>query len=426
LKEKGNGFEWNKLVPYAVLIISGILLVSIFALSQGIIGEKGTTSAPSFSQEDIDGQVVSLESLRGKPVVLDFFATWCVPCGPVTDNLGKVWQEFGEESIVILSISIDPIETEEELRAYKASHNASWQFLIDKSNLQELYDVTLIPKVVIIDQDGEIAFAKDGSQSDLSANTISSVIDEILDEKSSSVKIISRSSIISIALLAGVVSFFSPCAFPLLPGFLSYTVGHSEEMLSEQNLREKLKKASLVGGTSSLGLLVFLLSFGLVLVFLGASLLPLVPFLGPFVGLVLIISGILLLSSYTLDMNWVFRGLERLRGDKNDFSRLEGPYGVFLYGIGYGAAAMGCTAPIFLALIFSAVVEGGIGMALLALGVFAIAMSSLLIGAAAIAAFTQDALLNQLRAPSAWLKKASGLILVLVGIYLILYFLWNV
>ncbi|MFW9917614.1 MAG: cytochrome c biogenesis protein CcdA, partial [Candidatus Thorarchaeota archaeon] len=346
-------------------------------------------------------------------------------CGPVTDNLGKVWQEFGD-SIVILSISIDPIETEAELRAYRASHNVSWPFLIDKSNLQESYDVTLIPKVVIVDQDGKIAFAKDGSQSSLSAEIISSVIDEILDEESSSVKIISRSSIISIALLAGVVSFFSPCAFPLLPGFLSYTVGHSEEMLSEQNLREKLKKASFVGGASSLGLLVFLLSFGMVIVLLGASLLPLVPFLGPFVGFVLIISGILLLSSYTLDMNWVFRGLERLRGDSNDFSRLEGPYGVFLYGIGYGAAAMGCTAPIFLALIFSAVVEGGVGMALLALAVFALAMSSLLIGAAAVAAFTQDALLNQLRAPSAWLKKASGLILVLIGIYLILYFLWSI
>ncbi|MFX0113896.1 MAG: cytochrome c biogenesis protein CcdA [Candidatus Hodarchaeota archaeon] len=424
LKNRKANSLWTKYAPYAILLISGILLLGVFALSQGLIGEEGTTQAPFFSQEDIDGRSVSLQSFREKPVVLDFFATWCVPCAPVTDNLVKVSQAYGE-AIVILSISIDRIETEEEVRAYKAEHNASWQFLIDKSNLKESYDVNVIPKIVIVDSDGEVAFAKDGSQSSLSSETISSVLQKILEGEKKSVKIISRNSIVTLALLAGVVSFFSPCAFPLLPGYLSYTVGHSPELLSEVKLRNKLKKASLVGGMSALGLFLFLVSFGLILVILGTSLLPLIPFLEPLVGFLLVLFGILLLSNFNLDMDWIFQRLEKLSGKNDDFSRLEGPYGVFLYGIGYGAAAMGCTAPIFLALILSATAEGGMIMGIISLALFAIAMSSLLIGAAAVAAFTQDTLLNHMKAPSAWLKKVSGLILVLVGLYLLIFFIGN-
>ncbi|MHA2232796.1 MAG: thioredoxin-like domain-containing protein [Candidatus Hodarchaeales archaeon] len=415
--------EWKRAAPYAVLAISGLLLIGTFALSQGLIGEEGTTRAPLFSQEDVEGQPVSLELFHGKPVVLDFFATWCVPCGPVTDNLVEVSQEYGDR-VVILSISVDPIETEQEVRAYKTSHNASWQFLIDESDLHRAYDVSGIPKLVIVDQNGEIVFAKDSIQSSLSRKVISSALQKTLEGESGTIKIFNRSSVITLALLAGIISFFSPCAFPLLPGYLTYTAGHSQELLSERKLRDKLKKASLVGGSGALGLLLFLLSFGLILVLLGASLLPLVPLLEPLIGFALIISGILMLSNYTLDMNWFFRRLDKLRGNTDGFSTREGPFGVFLYGIGYGAAAMGCTAPIFLALILSATAEGGVIMGLLALIIFAAAMSSLLIGAAAVAAFTQDALLNRLKAPSVWLKKGSGLVLALVGLYLILFFIW--
>ena len=60
LKDEKTSSKWMKYAPYAVLLISGILLLGVFALSQGLIGEEGTTEAPSFSQEDIDGQSVSI------------------------------------------------------------------------------------------------------------------------------------------------------------------------------------------------------------------------------------------------------------------------------------------------------------------------------------------------------------------------------
>ncbi|MFQ5980049.1 MAG: cytochrome c biogenesis protein CcdA [Candidatus Heimdallarchaeota archaeon] len=416
--------RWRKPASYVALITSAVILIGVIALSMGLIGEKASTTAPGFAQEDIDGQMVSLDSYKGKPVVLDFFATWCIPCGPVTESLVEVSREFSN-NVVILSISIDPIETKEQIQAYKDNYNAKWQFLTDESNLQRSYDVHVLPKMVIVDQDGQIAFAKDGSESSLSRNTISSELHKILEGRSESVEIISRNSIIAIALLAGVVSFFAPCAFPLLPGYLSYTVGHSQELLSEARLRGKLKRASLVGGASALGLLTFIVGFGLILVFLGASLLPYVPFLEPLVGFALIISGILLISNYTLNMNWFFQQLDKLSGTRIDISRSEGPFGIFLYGIGYGAATMGCSAPIFLALILSATAEGGLALGMFSLIIFATAMSSLLIGAAVVAAFTQDTFLNRLKAPSPWLKTGSGIILIVVGVYLILFFIWS-
>lgn len=63
--------------------------------------------APPFTVRDLDGRTVRLQDLRGKPVVLDFWATWCAPCRVSMPELDTLQDQYAEEGLVVLGLSLD-------------------------------------------------------------------------------------------------------------------------------------------------------------------------------------------------------------------------------------------------------------------------------------------------------------------------------
>ena len=63
--------------------------------------------APPFSVRDLDGHTVRLQDLRGRPVVLDFWATWCAPCRVSMPDLDSLQVRYADEGLVILGLSLD-------------------------------------------------------------------------------------------------------------------------------------------------------------------------------------------------------------------------------------------------------------------------------------------------------------------------------
>ena len=106
-------------------------------------------------------------------VVIDFMATWCGPCRMEMLHLNVVWEEYGGK-IVLMSIDIDPRESEEVLSAFaKEFPYATWIWARDTANLGRVYEVSAVPKMVIIDQDGYIRFTHTG------VTDVSTLIQEI-------------------------------------------------------------------------------------------------------------------------------------------------------------------------------------------------------------------------------------------------------
>ena len=85
--------------------------------------------APDFEIVTMDGQRITLESLRGKTVLLDFWGTWCPPCRAATPDLVRLATKHAERPFVIVGVSSD--ESEKVVQDYVQKHRMSWPQFVD-------------------------------------------------------------------------------------------------------------------------------------------------------------------------------------------------------------------------------------------------------------------------------------------------------
>jgi thiol-disulfide isomerase/thioredoxin len=135
------------------------------------------TLAPDFSLIDLEGTPVQLSDFRGRLVVIDFMATWCSACRAAMPQYGAIWEQYAN-TLVVMSIDVDPFETEETLRSFANEFPyATWIWARDTANLGQTYHITAIPSTVIIDQEGYIRFTHIGV---IDAATLSHEIEQLL------------------------------------------------------------------------------------------------------------------------------------------------------------------------------------------------------------------------------------------------------
>jgi len=150
--------------------------ISILTLSYWYPLQLKNSSVPvasDFLLSDLDGSTLCLSDFRGKIVLIDFMATRCNQCKKQMPNLAAVWEVY-EDKIILISIDVDPRESENILRNFTQRFPyARWFWAKDTANLIVKYDVTAIPKMVIIDQKGYIRYSHIG------VTTASELIEEI-------------------------------------------------------------------------------------------------------------------------------------------------------------------------------------------------------------------------------------------------------
>lgn len=116
--------------------------------------------APDFTMNDVNGTAVALSSLRGKYVLLDFWASWCGPCREENPNLVRSYKEYNKLGFEVVGVSLDfPGEREKWLAAIKKDQ-LTWLQLSDlqgwKSSAAKLYGIMGIPMNYLLDKDGRI------------------------------------------------------------------------------------------------------------------------------------------------------------------------------------------------------------------------------------------------------------------------------
>lgn len=116
--------------------------------------------APDFTQNDVNGNPVSLSSFKGKYVLLDFWASWCGPCRADNPQLIKVFNDFKGKNFTILGISLDKANDKNAWLKAIADDGLRWTQVSDlkhwDNSVAKLYSIRAIPQSFLIDPDGVI------------------------------------------------------------------------------------------------------------------------------------------------------------------------------------------------------------------------------------------------------------------------------
>jgi peroxiredoxin len=114
--------------------------------------------APLFAGNSPEGEKISLESLRGKIVLIDFWASWCGPCRKENPNVVRVYKQYKDQGFEILGVSLDKTKARWE-QAIEAD-NLTWLHISDlkgwRSEFAKQYGVSSIPQTVLVDAEGKI------------------------------------------------------------------------------------------------------------------------------------------------------------------------------------------------------------------------------------------------------------------------------
>lgn len=115
-------------------------------------------SAPDFSVSTLDGKQLKLSDLKGKLVLMDFWATWCAPCLAELKTLKQAHEKFSRQGLIIVSFSFD--QNADTAREFAKKQEMTWLQVwlegAEKSDLARLYGVSAIPATFLIGPDGVV------------------------------------------------------------------------------------------------------------------------------------------------------------------------------------------------------------------------------------------------------------------------------
>jgi len=138
------------------LLLSVVALALLLSTRAGAGSFKGRELPDFTAQEVLTGREFSLSELRGKVVLLDFWATWCGPCVRELPNVKRAYKAYNRQGFEIVSISLDT--DRRRLESFVRSHRMTWLHVMDgggwKTRLARKYGVNSIPRMIVLDPNG--------------------------------------------------------------------------------------------------------------------------------------------------------------------------------------------------------------------------------------------------------------------------------
>ena len=143
---------------FSTVLLSAVLLALLSAPALG--GHAGAATltgqrAPEFALKDLRGNYVSVTSLRGKVVLINFWATWCPSCKDELPALDSLYMDYRARGLEVLAVSTD--SSEADLRKYMKENPVRMKVLHDKgAKVSRQYGVFSLPVTILVDRGGTI------------------------------------------------------------------------------------------------------------------------------------------------------------------------------------------------------------------------------------------------------------------------------
>jgi peroxiredoxin len=141
---------------FKILILSGVLTSFVSFASDTVSGP-----APDFTLKSRDGKEVSLSSLQGQVVMINFWATWCGPCRQEMPKLEAIYQRYNRLGFTLLGINVE--DNRAGADKFLKETPVSFPILFDpKSTATKLYHVETMPSTVLVGRDGTMRYLHHG------------------------------------------------------------------------------------------------------------------------------------------------------------------------------------------------------------------------------------------------------------------------
>lgn len=154
----------NRLLTIVMLLLVAVAvfyLVRHHGVPAAASAQQGGL-APDFRLADLSGQSLSLSSYRGKVVLLDFWATWCVPCREETPHLIDLQNKYGTQGLQVIGVSMD--DSPEPVRDFYQHYKMNYPVVMGDARTGELFGGVLgLPIAFVIDPEGRITSKHIGS-----------------------------------------------------------------------------------------------------------------------------------------------------------------------------------------------------------------------------------------------------------------------
>ena len=450
-------------IGVVLFCIIGYSSLSLFGLTSSIYGttdeitEAPDWIAPSMNRDGIDelytaeDGTIQLSSLRGNVIILDFMSIDCANChyvqGYIDQNLAE-WENLeGPYPIIVVSIatwyqvdSFDQINStfgdpeSDRHMPWPIVNGGNDVILLDdggRGDIVEYYSAQAIPLALVIDHQGFVV-AKENTGTPLDGwkafdDAIESANLGEAEDLRIGIKKTDRSvsGVFIIGLFLGILVYFSPCAFPVLPSYITYylSLGMREDELRQSGkLSGKMPNSFEVGGFAALGQLTF---FGIVgIIIFGLS--EVISLSGVLHKIAIAIAWLLLILGGLMLLGWtshLLAGVQRIL-DKYQTRETDEIFtprrNMYLWGIGYSAASVDCTAAAVFPFVAWLTVVGE-GAFVAGLGGLILSVTMLMVLVTGLVGMGRQAMIGFLRRSTGIVKATGAWMMMFAGLGLLIY-----
>lgn len=172
----------SKLWFYLLLVpVAGLLALFSLRVVEKMAPPLESGAAPAFELKTFDGPALTLASLRGKAVAVNFWASWCQPCREEAPILEAAWRKYKDRGFVL--VGVDYVDTDSQARKYMKEFDLTYPNGPDIGTLiSQAYHITGVPETYFITKDGKLLSGKDADDKPY-ANWIGPINRAALEER---------------------------------------------------------------------------------------------------------------------------------------------------------------------------------------------------------------------------------------------------
>jgi cytochrome c biogenesis protein CcmG/thiol:disulfide interchange protein DsbE len=154
-----------------------LAIATTLGLLPGVCG-AGEVRAPAFSVKGVDGRAVRSSDYRNRPVVVDFWATWCAPCRASMPHLNSMQERYSRDGLAVIGMSVDEEKTPVEVKRFAGGLGVKFTLAMANDEVLDAYGpIRSIPTTFFINRKGQIVRRVVGY---IDGETMESYVQEIL------------------------------------------------------------------------------------------------------------------------------------------------------------------------------------------------------------------------------------------------------